>query len=218
MLLSKEELGLLIKEARKLKSKRIGDKFTQNDLAEAIGKSRSYIGDIEVGRTYPSYRILSSIANACDVPLSFFGDTDSLLEEIIERYYPDMNDEEKKDFAQYIKESINSPVGIVEWDLNTWKDIYDDFKKYPVIPPLSDEELDDIQDWQKKEDEKYLKSLYTNQIEFKTAQEAIQFILKQPTVMGFGGFDSIKMSDEEIIDFANELLRQIQILSYKYKK
>lgn len=54
--------------------------------------------------------------------------------------------------------------------------------------------------------------------QFSTAEEAMQFILKQPSVMGFGGFDINTMSEDEILDFANELLNQLKILSYKYKK
>ena len=33
-----------------------------------------------------------------------------------------------------------------------------------------------------------------------------------------GGYDATKLSDEEIIDFANDLLQQIELISYKYKK
>lgn len=54
--------------------------------------------------------------------------------------------------------------------------------------------------------------------EFETPEEAMEFILKQPAIMGFGGFDIEKMSDEEVLEFANELLRQLQLISYKYKK
>lgn len=54
--------------------------------------------------------------------------------------------------------------------------------------------------------------------EFTTPQAAMQFILKQPAIMGFGGFDANKMSDEELIDFANELLKQLKLVSYKFKK
>lgn len=53
---------------------------------------------------------------------------------------------------------------------------------------------------------------------FKTPQEAMKFILEQPSIMGFGGFDVNKMNDDEIVDFANELLRQLKLISYKYKK
>jgi len=55
-------------------------------------------------------------------------------------------------------------------------------------------------------------------IEFTTPQEAMEFILKQPSIMGYGGFDITKMSDEEVVEFANELLRQLQLISYKYKR
>lgn len=54
--------------------------------------------------------------------------------------------------------------------------------------------------------------------EFKTPEEAMKFILEQNVIMGFGGFDINKMNDEEIVEFANELLRQLKLISYKYKK
>lgn len=53
---------------------------------------------------------------------------------------------------------------------------------------------------------------------FTTAEAAMQFILKQPAIMGYGGFDTNKMTDEEIVEFANELLNQMRLISYKYKK
>ena len=74
MVLSKKEIGLLIKEARKHKSKIIGKKYTQNMLAEDLSLSRGYIGDIENGRIYPSYVLLNKIAEKCEVSLSFFED------------------------------------------------------------------------------------------------------------------------------------------------
>src|SRR5690606_18530038 len=50
-------------------------------------------------------------------------------------------------------------------------------------------------------------------VEFKTPEEAMKFILEQNIIMGFGGFDINKMSDEEIVEFANELLRQLKLIS-----
>lgn len=61
-------------------------------------------------------------------------------------------------------------------------------------------------------------SHYGDNIEFKTAQEAAEFILKQPAVAAYGGFDLNKMSDNDVMDFANELLRQLKLLGYKYNK
>ncbi|QAA31094.1 transcriptional regulator [Clostridium manihotivorum] len=54
--------------------------------------------------------------------------------------------------------------------------------------------------------------------EFESAEEAMQFILKQPAIMGYGGFDIKKLSDAELLQFANELLNQLQLLGLKYKK
>lgn len=55
-------------------------------------------------------------------------------------------------------------------------------------------------------------------IEFTTPEEAMKFILEQNVIMGFGGFDVNRMDDDEVVEFANELLNQLRILSYKYKK
>jgi transcriptional regulator with XRE-family HTH domain len=54
--------------------------------------------------------------------------------------------------------------------------------------------------------------------EFESAEDAMQFILKQPAIMGYGGFDIKKLSDAELLQFANELLNQLQLLGLKYKK
>ena len=72
MSISKKNLGSLIKLARQEKAAQCGTKFNQADLARMVGKSRSYIGDLESGRTYPSFPLLTAISHACEVPLSFF--------------------------------------------------------------------------------------------------------------------------------------------------
>lgn len=61
---------------------------------------------------------------------------------------------------------------------------------------------------------------YQNQLpdSFDTPEEAVKFLLEQNVIMGFGGFDIDKLSDDEKIEFANELLHQLKLISYKYKK
>lgn len=82
----------------------------------------------------------------------------------------------------------------------------------------SDVTYDDINNWDANSNcIKEEVSLYETG-KFETAEAAMQFILKQPAVMGFGGFDTSKMSNDEIIEFANELLNQLKLISYKYKK
>ena len=53
--------------------------------------------------------------------------------------------------------------------------------------------------------------------EFRNAQDAMEFILKTPTLAAYGGYDPDSMSDETIVDFANEILQQLKLVSYKYK-
>jgi len=73
MVLAKKGLGKRIKMARAEKSKIEGKKITQEVLAEELGISRSFLGDIERGRKSPNYEVLTKMAN-------YFGvSTDYLL-------------------------------------------------------------------------------------------------------------------------------------------
>ena len=51
---------------------------------------------------------------------------------------------------------------------------------------------------------------------FSNAQEAMSFILKTPTLAAYGGYDVTKMTDETLIAFANDILQQLKLVSYKY--
>lgn len=53
---------------------------------------------------------------------------------------------------------------------------------------------------------------------FENAQEAIEFILKTPTLAAFGGYDPGQMDEETIVEFANELLGHLKVMSYRYQK
>ena len=53
--------------------------------------------------------------------------------------------------------------------------------------------------------------------EFRNARDAMEFILKTPTLAAYGGYNPDNMSDETIVDFANEILQQLKLVSYKYK-
>lgn len=52
---------------------------------------------------------------------------------------------------------------------------------------------------------------------FHNAQDAMEFIIKTPTLAAFGGYNPESMSDETIVEFANEILQQLKLVSYKYK-
>ncbi|ENK0556071.1 helix-turn-helix transcriptional regulator [Clostridium botulinum] len=131
-MIPKKDLGKLIKKAREYKSKKINKLFTQKMLADEISKSRSYICDMECGRTCPSFPTLSSIALACDVPLDFFQNDDDInaaLNKFIELQLTDLSESEinsirealKKDDdleIDYIYKYINSHDLILEKEKN----------------------------------------------------------------------------------------------------
>ena len=48
-------------------------------------------------------------------------------------------------------------------------------------------------------------------------KDAMEFLLKLPTVAAYGGYDPSKMDDETMVAFANEILQQLQLVSYKYR-
>jgi transcriptional regulator with XRE-family HTH domain len=53
--------------------------------------------------------------------------------------------------------------------------------------------------------------------QFNNAQDAMAFILKTPTLAAYGGYNPESMDDETIIAFANEILQQLKLVSYKYR-
>lgn len=56
-----------------------------------------------------------------------------------------------------------------------------------------------------------------DKVSFTDATEATRFLLEQNVIMGFNGLDITKLNEEEQIEYANEILNQIKLVSYKYK-
>lgn len=53
--------------------------------------------------------------------------------------------------------------------------------------------------------------------EFSRPEDAMEFILRTPTLAAFGGYDPTTMSDDTILAFANDILQQLELVSHKYK-
>ncbi|MCY6958410.1 helix-turn-helix domain-containing protein [Clostridium brassicae] len=183
MALTKKELGELVKQARTIKSDTIGRRYTQQMLANDIGKSQSYIGDIESGRTYPSFVILNSIASVCGVPMAFFQDKDKINEEI----------------ERFIKLQI---TGLSKEEI---RDIREAIKEDPDV------KINYIHD--------YIKSQYSslNNL-FETPEIIIKFILKHPVITSFCGININELNNNELDNFTDDVLSQLKLISYKYKK
>lgn len=56
-----------------------------------------------------------------------------------------------------------------------------------------------------------------SQMNFSTPQEALSFILKQDMVADFGGYDLDNMSDDEIMEMADDIADMLKIISRKHK-
>ncbi|EJO5349511.1 helix-turn-helix transcriptional regulator [Clostridium botulinum] len=112
----KKNLGKLIKKAREYKSKKINKLFTQKMLADEIGKSRSYICDMERGRTCPSFATLSSIAKACGLPLDFFqndNDINETFNKFIKLQLTDLNENEVTSIREALKKDDDVKIDYV---------------------------------------------------------------------------------------------------------
>ncbi|MDL2276162.1 helix-turn-helix domain-containing protein [Breznakia sp. OttesenSCG-928-G09] len=46
---------------------------------------------------------------------------------------------------------------------------------------------------------------------FSTAEDAMKFLVEQPMIAAYGGYDINKMSDEEIVKFANTVLDLLKV-------
>ena len=74
----------------------------------------------------------------------------------------------------------------------------------------------DVEDFFKtdlKEREKFIESLKPS-----TPEEALKLILSQPVLMAYGGYDLEKMSNEEILDLANDMLLAMKLSIEKKKR
>lgn len=53
--------------------------------------------------------------------------------------------------------------------------------------------------------------------QFETPEQAMNFLLHQQVVMGFNGLDITKLSEEDQVSYANEVLDMMKLVSLKYK-
>lgn len=190
MALSKKDLGKLVKEARKLKSKKINKLYTQQMLANDISKSQSYIGDIESGRTYPSFVLLNQIASACGVSIGFFENTDILnkdIDKFIKLQLNDVNPDNVNKIREELKTNPDTDIDYIYDCLNTSSTIKENGENYSI----------DL---------------------FKTPEGILTFLLKQPALINFCGVDISKLKKDEAYEFVKDVLNQLKFISYKYKK
>lgn len=70
--MDKKKFGIKLRQAREYKSDLINKKYTGQMLANDLGVSRGYIGDLESGRRHIPNPMLKKIIQICQVPPDFF--------------------------------------------------------------------------------------------------------------------------------------------------
>ncbi|NFQ67344.1 helix-turn-helix domain-containing protein [Clostridium sporogenes] len=197
-----------------------------NELSRLSGVNASYISAMERGeKENPTITTLNKIADALEVPLDYLTrkSAKAMIEDKLKELgitFEELSNKTNIPVTFFSKlddiipdESDYKKIQATAWALNIEPiDLVNALHRQE--PPVYDWTKFDKKLNQNKEEKNA--SLETG--EFTTPQAAMQFILKQPSIMGFGGFDASKMSDQDIIDFANELLNIIKMLGPKYNK
>lgn len=55
-------------------------------------------------------------------------------------------------------------------------------------------------------------------VNFEDPAEAIRFILEQPSLMAYGGYNLETMSDEQILEIVNDLLYALRLSAERHKR
>jgi hypothetical protein len=132
-----------------------------------------------------------------------------MLSIFIDTNCSDMTEIEKEDFRKYAAEQLDGQFPFSEDYAYSLKESYTNKNLLVENSNYKNSYEYTIE----HEDNLIKESIY-----FSDASEAMEFILKQPAMAAYGGYDIKKMSDEEIVEFANELLHQFEMVSHKYKK
>lgn len=213
----------------RLKELRKEYSLTQQELADKIGVVRTAIANYETGRTIPDADTLSLLAKIFNTTTDYLlGNSD------IRNPYKMVNRQKlaqliielrnKKGYSQrklaMISGISNSTISRIE---NATSDADPEtLRKLAPYLGISYETLMEAAGYIESESNKEYIEFKGEQNQlpdsFETPEEAVKFLLEQNVIMGFGGFDIDKLSDEEKVEFANELLHQLKLISYKYKK
>lgn len=196
-----------------------------NELSRLSGVNASYISAMERGeKENPTITTLNKIAETLEVPLDYL--TRKSAKAMIEDKLEELNVS-----LEELSNKTKIPIAFFD-NLDSIIPDEGDYERIQVIaralnieqtnlanalyrqePPVYDWAKFDKHSGQVKEETELFEMG-----EFTTPQAAMQFILKQPSVMGYGGFDTDKMTNEDIIAFANELLNLLKMLGPKYNK
>jgi transcriptional regulator with XRE-family HTH domain len=105
---------------RNLKELRKKEGFSQMKLAEYCNTAPSYIGDIEIGRRFPSMDMIEKMADILRIePYRFFkNQTDNNANPDTENIFPRLPNSMKKQIATQIKTQIDQSTSEILSEIN----------------------------------------------------------------------------------------------------
>jgi transcriptional regulator with XRE-family HTH domain len=111
---------------RNLKEFRKKEGLSQMKLAECCNTATSYIGDIEIGRRFPSMELIEKIADILRIePYRFFkNQNDSKINTDTDNIFPRLPNSMKKQIITQIKTQIDGSASIIMGE------IYEIINKY----------------------------------------------------------------------------------------
>ncbi|MFL8969346.1 helix-turn-helix domain-containing protein [Helcococcus kunzii] len=122
---------------------------------------------------------------------------------------------EARELRDYSLEEVSTIIKISKSTLSRYENGLVENMKLPVLKSLSEiYRVNYLWLLGKSNDRDEFKIIAT---QFNTPQEAMEFLLNQQVVMGFNGLDINNLSEQDQIDYANEVLNMMQLVSLKYK-
>lgn len=221
----------------KIKFYRKKNKMTQLKLATKIEVKHNSISDWENDKNIPSLANLEKIADALDIYLErLTGESaSSIIEDRLDELKMTSEElSEKTKVSKYWIENLDSfipgefggeEIGY-EWITRIAKVL----KLSPgdLRTALARQEIPAYDGPQSSIEEDFGEIIQKNIIdnkmkiiesmEFHTPEDAMKFILEQPVLMNFGGYDLEKMTDDEIMALAEDLLLTMKIGIERMKK
>lgn len=204
------------------------------ELAKRTGYTAAYISMLESNKRHnPSMKTINKIADALNVDVSVLikheksisADILEWIEFSLSRFE---NISDKNIFIEILIKNVDIEKSEIE---NLIDDTFYELSKEDNFKLLNFLKELDFTAYQKlyesylkkgsNENESVINKSSSNTViipnEFTIPEDARSYI-KMHAIFGSGGFDVNKMSDEQVLEFANEMLKQVELIGFKYKK
>lgn len=207
--------------------------MTSVDLAKAIGVTPTYISYLLNNKRTASVELLSKIAHVLNVKVSdFFEDESKGASVLYEKIFKDLvklyqvfeqtHDENVSEAINSLENLAVEAYGLLE-KFNKAKFISNNDTEMKATINEANQQIKPLLNFYENMRKRiaYILDDDLNKVEiseFTDPEDALKFILKQPALMAYGGYDLNSLTDEEILEIANDMLFAMKLSIEKLKK